>query len=111
MGGGCESVGNGNWEKVGQSKVPPNTKDGDVDRIYANITSFLSCLLLKMSDTSTLSKLKISQVNVQLVCYLLFIKIWEGGSSGWALWYDCKGVSQKPRALGFVQIAWKGKEP
>ena len=63
----------GNWKKIVQSKVSSNTKDGAVDRVYANITSFLSCLLLEMSGTSTLSKLKISQTNVWWYCVYNFL--------------------------------------
>ena len=77
-GRGFRSVGNGSWEGFVNLKFLSNTEDRDVDRIYANIASFSYCSLLKMSGTSTLSKLKISQVNVQVVWCLYFIKIMGG---------------------------------
>ena len=71
---------------------------------------FSYCFPLKMSDTSTLSQLKISQVNVRLVWYLCFIKIMGGRSSGWAYCYDEGGYSKSWGLRGLYKLLGKERE-
>ena len=68
-------------------------------------------ILLASQDERHINIVKIEDKPGQcpVVAIFMFYKNMGGRSPGWALYYNCKGVFQKPRALGFVQVAWKRK--
>ena len=101
-------IGNGNWEGFADLSVVKHRGWGRRQNLREHCELFI---LLSSQDERYINIVKIEdkpgQCPVGMV-FMFYKKLWEGGLLGGHI-VMMKGVFQKPRAPGFVQIAWKGK--